>query len=76
MKLRSKRSAIQPSLNPRFRGRTVRRATGRLGAIGPDPQSDLKRIAELAVKNRLPVMYGRPEHVEAGGLMSYGVNLA
>jgi putative ABC transport system substrate-binding protein len=34
-----------------------------------------KEFAELAVKNRLPVMRERPEHVETGGLMSYGVNL-
>jgi putative ABC transport system substrate-binding protein len=34
-----------------------------------------KELAELAVRNRLPVMRERPEHVEAGGLMSYGVNL-
>jgi len=33
-----------------------------------------KEIAELAVKNRLPVTYHRREYVEAGGLMSYGVN--
>ena len=30
------------------------------------------RIAELAVKNRLPTMYADREFVEAGGLMSYG----
>jgi putative tryptophan/tyrosine transport system substrate-binding protein len=34
-----------------------------------------KELAELAVRNGLPVMRERPEHVEAGGLMSYGVNL-
>jgi putative tryptophan/tyrosine transport system substrate-binding protein len=34
-----------------------------------------KELAELAVKSRLPVMRERPEHVEAGGLMSYGVSL-
>jgi putative ABC transport system substrate-binding protein len=33
-----------------------------------------KSIAELAIKNRLPVMYEGSESVEAGGLMSYGVN--
>jgi ABC-type uncharacterized transport system substrate-binding protein len=33
-----------------------------------------KEIAELAVKSRLPVTYHRREYVEAGGLMSYGVN--
>ncbi|MGZ8487969.1 MAG: ABC transporter substrate-binding protein, partial [Candidatus Binatia bacterium] len=31
-------------------------------------------IAELAVKNRLPVMYDRQEYVEAGGLIAYSVN--
>ncbi|HEY7556671.1 MAG TPA: ABC transporter substrate binding protein [Candidatus Binatia bacterium] len=34
-----------------------------------------QELAEFAVKNRLPVMRERPEHVEDGGLMSYGVNL-
>ena len=33
-----------------------------------------KEILELAVKHRLPVIYGRGDNVEAGGLMSYGVN--
>jgi len=32
-------------------------------------------ILELAVKNRLPVIYHWPEFVEAGGLMSYGPSL-
>ena len=32
------------------------------------------KIAELAVKNRLPVIYGARAAVEAGGLISYGVN--
>jgi ABC-type uncharacterized transport system substrate-binding protein len=31
-------------------------------------------IAELAVKIRLPVIYQSRRYVEAGGLMSYGVN--
>ena len=30
-----------------------------------------ERIVEFAAKNRLPAMYGGPEFVEAGGLMSY-----
>jgi putative ABC transport system substrate-binding protein len=33
------------------------------------------KIAELAVRSRLPVMYERGGYVEAGGLMFYGVNL-
>ena len=32
------------------------------------------RIVELAIKNRLPVIYRARASVEAGGLMSYGVN--
>jgi putative ABC transport system substrate-binding protein len=33
------------------------------------------RIMDLAVKNRLPVMYFQTEYVEAGGLMGYSANL-
>ena len=35
-----------------------------------------KRIADFALKSRLPSMYGSKEPVEAGGLMSYGADLA
>jgi ABC-type uncharacterized transport system substrate-binding protein len=34
------------------------------------------QLVELAAKGRLPVTYGRPEYVEVGGLMTYGVNIA
>src|SRR5262249_33655732 len=34
-----------------------------------------KRIAELALKNRLPSMYEGSPYVEAGGLMSYSANI-
>jgi putative tryptophan/tyrosine transport system substrate-binding protein len=37
---------------------------------------NLKRIAGFALKSRLPSMYGSREIVEAGGLMSYGRDLA
>ena len=33
------------------------------------------RIVDFAAKSRLPAMYGDREFVEAGGLMSYGVNV-
>jgi putative ABC transport system substrate-binding protein len=36
--------------------------------------SQRAHIAELAGMNRLPVIYGAKEFVEAGGLMSYGVD--
>ncbi len=35
-----------------------------------------KRIADLALKSRLPSMYYTREFVDAGGLMSYGADLA
>jgi putative tryptophan/tyrosine transport system substrate-binding protein len=34
-----------------------------------------KQIAEAAAAKKLPTIYGYREHVEAGGLISYGVNL-
>ena len=34
-----------------------------------------KRIAELALKRRLPSIFNTPEYPEAGGLMSYGPDL-
>ena len=36
--------------------------------------AERKRIIELAGKNRLPAIYFQKEFVEAGGLMSYGVD--
>jgi putative ABC transport system substrate-binding protein len=41
---------------------------------GPFVSPQRPQIAELAVKSRLPVIYERAAEVEAGGLMSYGVN--
>ena len=37
--------------------------------------SNVKQIAQAAIKNRLPALYERPDFVEAGGLASYGVDL-
>src|SRR5262245_4672212 len=37
--------------------------------------TNLARIAQASIKNRLPSVYDRTVFVEAGGLMSYGVNL-
>jgi putative ABC transport system substrate-binding protein len=35
-----------------------------------------RRLVDLAAKNRLPAVYQLREFVDAGGLMSYGPNLA
>ena len=53
------------------------RADGALMEVGgPVAIPNRKKTAELAVKSRLPVMYRRTQDVEAGGLMTYGVNIA
>jgi len=38
--------------------------------------SQFRRIADFAVKNHLPSIHDRSDFVEAGGLMSYGANIA
>ena len=43
--------------------------------VGPILSPHRREVAELAVKTRLPVIYERTAEVEAGGLMSYGVNI-
>ena len=43
---------------------------------GPLMNANGKRIADFALKSRLPSMYNRREAVDAGGLMSYGADLA
>jgi putative ABC transport system substrate-binding protein len=43
---------------------------------GPLIRSNRKRIADFALKSRLPAMYYTREFVDAGGLMSYGADLA
>jgi putative ABC transport system substrate-binding protein len=59
---------------------TVSRAAskGRADAVlalpGQVLTSHRKQLVELAVKSRLPAIYERPEFVEDGGLMSYGVS--
>jgi putative tryptophan/tyrosine transport system substrate-binding protein len=54
-------------------------AKGRADAVlfrvrGPVLSPHRTEVAALAVKSRLPAIYETAEEVEAGGLMSYGVN--
>ena len=63
-------------IEPAFRAASKGRADAILEIMsGSIRSSQRKEIAALAIKDRLPLMLERPSHVEAGGLMSYGVNL-
>ncbi|HWP60469.1 MAG TPA: ABC transporter substrate-binding protein [Candidatus Acidoferrales bacterium] len=59
-----------------FSAISKRRASALTGLTNPTFNSLQVRIAELAVKNRLPTIYGNREFSELGGLMSYGPNYA
>jgi len=43
---------------------------------GPLINTNVKRIAALALRSRLPSVYNRKEAVDGGGLMYYGADLA
>src|SRR5215510_3298995 len=66
--------------NPDFEGAFQAAARGRANALITIRSLALmrnpKRIANLAIKNRLPSMYEGSEYVEAGGLVSYTANEA
>ena len=59
-----------------FAAMSKERPDGLYVAGGPLMRANGKRIAGFALKSRLPSMYGKREAVDAGGLMSYGADLA
>jgi putative tryptophan/tyrosine transport system substrate-binding protein len=59
-----------------FAGVNKQRPDGLYVPTGGLMNANRKRIAGLALKSRLPSMYGRREAVEAGGLMSYAADEA
>ena len=63
-------------LEPAFTAMTRERAGAVLVLTSPFYFGERARLAELALKHRLPAMFGAKENVEAGGLMSYGDNRA
>jgi putative ABC transport system substrate-binding protein len=46
-----------------------------IALVDPMFLNERRRMAELAIAAQLPVVYGFREHVEAGGLMSYGIDV-
>ena len=51
-----------------------RRADGVIVLLDPIFLHERERIADLAMRNRLPAVYGYRLHANAGGLMAYGAN--
>jgi len=61
-------------IEPAFQEARQGRADAFLVLTGPVLANQRTHIADLAVKSRLPAIYGQPEYMEAGGLLSYGVS--
>jgi len=57
-----------------FRAASKGRADAILMLNSPVLNPHRTQVVNLAVKSRLPVIYGQPEFVEAGGLMTYSVS--
>jgi ABC-type uncharacterized transport system substrate-binding protein len=76
IKVSSVEAASVPEIDAAFGAMTRTRAEAAIVAADPffDVQRD--RIARLAISSRLPTIYSNRELTEAGGLMSYGQNLA
>ncbi|MSP38543.1 MAG: ABC transporter substrate-binding protein [Deltaproteobacteria bacterium] len=66
---------IPKDIETAFRAATKERAQAVLFMVaGPIAGAHRTQILDFAVKNRLPMMYTSPAIVEAGGLMTYGVD--
>jgi len=59
-----------------FQAATKEHADAVLALTTPLLSSHRREVIDLARKNRLPTIYGRPEFIDEGGLMSYGTNIA
>jgi putative ABC transport system substrate-binding protein len=61
-------------IEPAFRAANKGYANAVLLLGSPVLLSQRRHVADFAVKSRLPVIYGRPEFVEDGGLLYYGTS--
>ena len=62
--------------DPSFAAIRAGNSSGMLTLADPFTNANRKRIVDFAARSRLPAIYETREFVEAGGLMSYGPNLA
>jgi putative ABC transport system substrate-binding protein len=64
-----------PAWSDAFAAMVATRADAVYLIESPNYIAHAKMIADLALRNRMPSMFGADEHVRAGGLMSYGLDL-
>ena len=62
-------------LEPAFREAAARGAQAVMVGGDPMPMSNRSLVADLALRHRLPTIFLFKEHVEDGGLISYGTDL-
>ena len=67
--------ARSPDLEAAFQTMARERFDGVIVLLDAMFVTERRRIAMLAIAARLPTTFAFREHVEAGGLMSYGINL-
>src|SRR5262249_31744966 len=63
-----------PDFEGGFQAAIKERVNGLITVSGGIMTPHLRRIAELAIKNRLPSMHERSDYVEAGGFMSFAAS--
>jgi putative ABC transport system substrate-binding protein len=67
-------ATVREDLEPAFREAAARGARAMYVGGDPMPMSNRPLVAELALRHRLPTMFLFKEHVDEGGLMSYGTD--
>jgi putative ABC transport system substrate-binding protein len=75
VRLQTLEARVPQEIDSAFEAMIRERADALLVLPDPMPVTHRARIADLAAKTRLPTMFGYREHVDASGLMSYGVSL-
>jgi putative ABC transport system substrate-binding protein len=76
LQLRSMEVSSADKFDGAFKEATKARSAALAVTGSPLENSNQKRIADLAAKNRLPAIYPRGDWVASGGLMSYGPDQA
>ncbi|MEI7570513.1 MAG: ABC transporter substrate-binding protein [Alcaligenaceae bacterium] len=71
----SENAKTPQELGPAFANLQDARVDAVVIALDAFFNSNLSQIGELALKSRLPSIYGIREYADAGGLLSYGANL-